>query len=56
MADSQRQRALESAGVRFVRITADLVENDLRAALSKIEAAFTSSPLPSPEEGPGERA
>ncbi len=49
--DAQRQRALESVGVRFVRITADLVENDLPAALSKIEPAFTSSPLSSTGEG-----
>ena len=54
-ADAERQRAIESVGVRFVRITADLVENDLRAALSKIETTFTSSPLPSTGEGPGVR-
>ena len=53
--DAQRQRALESVGVRFVRITADLVENDLPAALSKIETAFTSSPILSTGEGPGVR-
>ena len=54
-ADAQRQRALESLGVRFVRISAQLVESDLPAALTKIEAAFTSPPLPRTGEGPGER-
>ena len=55
-ADAQRQQALESVGVRFVRITADMVENDLQAALAKIEAAFTHPPPPRAVEGPGERA
>ena len=54
-ADAQRQRALESAGVRFVRITADLVENDLPTALTKIEAAFTHPPVPRTGEGHGVR-
>jgi very-short-patch-repair endonuclease len=54
-ADAQRQQAIESVGVRFVRITADMVENDLQAALAKIEAAFTHSPLSRTGEGPGER-
>jgi adenine-specific DNA-methyltransferase len=53
--DAQRQAAIESVGVRFVRITADLVENDLQAALAKIEAAFTHPPLSRTGEGPGER-
>ena len=42
-ADAQRQRALESVGVRFVRVSADLVESDLPSALAAIEAAFTNS-------------
>ena len=54
-ADAQRQRAIESVGVRFIRITADLVENDLPRALAEIEAAFTSSPRPHAGEGSGER-
>ncbi len=54
--DAQRQRALESVGVRFVRITADLVERDLPTALARIEAVFTNSPRPRTGEGPGERA
>ncbi len=54
-ADAQRQQALESEGVRFVRVAADVVENDLPQALATIEAALTSSPLPRTGEGPGER-
>ena len=54
-ADTQRQQALESVGVRFVRITADMVENDPQAALAKIEVAFTHPPLSRTGEGPGER-
>ncbi|NIR19800.1 MAG: DUF559 domain-containing protein [Gammaproteobacteria bacterium] len=53
-ADSQRQQALESEGIRFVRVTAALVEKDRRRALANIEAAF--SPRPRTGEGPGERA
>ena len=54
-ADAQRQRAIESVGVRFVRVSADLVDSDLPAALAKVEAAFSSSPHPSTGEGPGVR-
>ena len=53
--DAQRQRALESVGVRFVRITAGLVESDLPQALARIEAALTSSPLPRTRDGRGVR-
>ena len=52
-ADAQRQRAIESQGIRFVRITAGLVENDLPRALAKIEAAFTLPPRPRTGEGSG---
>ncbi len=38
--DSERQRLLESLGIRFVRLPNDLVLNDLRAALIKITAVF----------------
>ncbi len=55
-ADAQRQQAIESVGVRFVRITADMVENDLQPALAKIEATFTHPLLSRTGEGPGERA
>ena len=51
VADAQRQSAIESLGVRFVRITADLVESDLPRALAKIEAAFTNSSRPLTGEG-----
>ena len=54
-ADAQRQRAIESQGIRFVRVTADLVENGVPRALAKIEAAFTYPPRPRTGEGPGER-
>ena len=53
IADAQRQQALESVDVRFVRITANLVENDLPRALETIEAAFTGLPRPRTGEGPG---
>lgn len=37
--DQERQRLLESLGLNFVRLEADLVENDLQTALSIILAA-----------------
>ncbi|MFQ3647789.1 MAG: DUF559 domain-containing protein, partial [Anaerolinea sp.] len=55
-ADAQRQRILESLGIRFVRVTAEQVETDLPAVLAAIRAAFLSSPLipnPSPTRGEG---
>ena len=54
-ADAQRQQALESVGVRFVRIAADLVESDLPAALAEIQAAFTHSTRQRTGEGRGVR-
>ena len=39
-ADCQRQRMLESLGLRFVRLTAAEVEDNLPGVLDKIRAAF----------------
>ena len=39
-ADHQRQTMLESLGLRFVRVTAADVEEDLPGVLAKIRAAF----------------
>ena len=52
-ADAQRQRAIESQGIRFARVTADLVENNLPRALAMIEAAFTHPPRPRTGAGGG---
>ncbi len=52
-ADTQRQQGLESLGIRFVRVTADPVVNDLPRALAKIEAAFTRPAGPRTGEGSG---
>ena len=43
-ADRIRQALIESLGIRFVRLTNDMVENRLQAALEIIRAAFGSSP------------
>ncbi|MGB7444931.1 MAG: DUF559 domain-containing protein [Coleofasciculaceae cyanobacterium] len=48
--DVQRQRLLESLGLRFVRIKSSLVENDLASALDIIRNALLS-PLPSAKTG-----
>lgn len=50
-ADRERQRMLESLGLRFVRVTAAQVENDLPGVLNTIRAAFL--PSPTRGEGPG---
>ena len=57
-ADAQRQSLIESAGYRFVRLSAELVETNLDSALRQIRAAFLnpltlnpSSPRPSRGEG-----
>ncbi|WP_413467398.1 DUF1156 domain-containing protein [Pleurocapsa sp. FMAR1] len=42
--DRQRQVLLESLGLRFVRLTAKQVENDLLSALDTIRSALSSSP------------
>jgi adenine-specific DNA-methyltransferase len=57
--DAGRQEAIESLGVRMIRITADQVTFDLQGAVARIRAALaSSSPLPHPSplvgEGPGE--
>jgi very-short-patch-repair endonuclease len=52
-ADHQRQLALESLGLRFVRIAAALVETDLDAALALIQNHLTPTNLPSPAHGRG---
>lgn len=46
-ADRARQELLESFGIRFVRVTAEQVEQDLPGVLATIRAAF--SPTPSPK-------
>jgi adenine-specific DNA-methyltransferase len=50
--DAERQRLIESLGIRFVRLPNDLVMHNLAAALTRITAAFerteaqsSSSPL-----------
>src|SRR5690606_39136592 len=48
-ADAARQELIEAAGYRFVRVTAEQVENHLPDVLRTIRAAF----LPSPEAGRG---
>ncbi|BCX03095.1 MAG: hypothetical protein KatS3mg053_1033 [Candidatus Roseilinea sp.] len=52
-ADEARQRLLESLGLRFVRLPADLVERDLPAALERIREALRPHPQPLPHEGGG---
>jgi len=54
-ADRERQELLETLGLRFLRIRAELVENDLPAALGLIQAAIGLSPSPLVGEGPGVR-
>ncbi len=46
IADAQRQSALESLGVRFVRIPADAVERDVEGAIALIKAAIAALPSP----------
>ncbi len=50
--DSNRQKSLESLGVRFVRLPADLVERDREAAVDTIRLDFST--LPSPAHGRGD--
>ena len=57
--DRERQELLESLGMHFVRIPAELVENDLRRALEVIREGLATSeatdphPQPLPYEGGG---
>ncbi|MBV6627479.1 MAG: endonuclease domain-containing protein [Rivularia sp. (in: Bacteria)] len=54
--DQQRQQLLESLGLRFVRISSELVETNLPAALEVIRQAFSPHPpTPSPNLGEGEQ-
>jgi adenine-specific DNA-methyltransferase len=46
-ADAERQTILESMGIRFVRLPASLVEDDLPEALDRI--AHTALSYPSPQ-------
>ncbi|HEY8765725.1 MAG TPA: endonuclease domain-containing protein [Dehalococcoidia bacterium] len=56
-ADRARQSALESLGIRFVRVPSELVERDLNAVLNQISAALSDPPSPAAAgEGPGVRA
>ncbi|MFQ5474011.1 MAG: hypothetical protein ACE5FA_14165, partial [Dehalococcoidia bacterium] len=50
VADRDRQRILESEGVRFVRLPARLIEDDIVAALKIISKAFESTPSPAGRE------
>jgi very-short-patch-repair endonuclease len=53
-ADRQRQQLLESLGLRFVRVSAAHVENDLPSAVVTIKNAFCLSPSPLVGEGAGD--
>src|SRR5690606_9800282 len=44
-ADQLRQEILESLGIRFVRVRAEEVEQNLPSVLDQIKTAFTPSPL-----------
>ena len=55
-ADQVRQEMLETLGIRFVRVTAAQVEQDLSGVLHAIRGAFLApAPLPPVGEGPGVR-
>ncbi|CAN5361773.1 xanthine dehydrogenase family protein molybdopterin-binding subunit [soil metagenome] len=43
--DAERQHLLEAVGVRVVRVSADAVEHSLPAALDRIRASFSPSPI-----------
>jgi len=49
-ADRERQRMLESVGIRSLRLPAALVEGDLAAALAMIEDALSGGPFPAQRE------
>jgi very-short-patch-repair endonuclease len=52
-ADRERQKLIESLGIRFVRVSADEVEQNLHAVLEKIRFAFHfSTPEPTIEVPP----
>lgn len=53
--DQQRQKLLESLGLRVVRLPSELVEMNLNEALAVVRQAFNPHPLaPSPKLGEGE--
>lgn len=55
-ADAERQQLLEASGLRFVRLSADLVEKNLEKALEEVKKAFCSPiPNPSPIKGEGSK-
>jgi putative DNA methylase len=59
-ADKRRQELIESLGIRFVRVSAELVESDLQQALAQIRAKFglrqqSTLPLASQNVGEGAR-
>ncbi len=43
--DQIRQEIIERYGVRFLRLSADEIESDLKGSLGKIEAAADLTPL-----------
>jgi len=45
-ADTERQKVLESMGIRFIRLPARLVEADISVALERIRHATLSNPSP----------
>ena len=49
-ADGERQQILESMGIRFLRLSAALIESDLPAALAAIEEALSPGPSPVQQE------
>ncbi len=49
-ADGERQQILESMGIRFLRLSAALIESDLPAALAAIEEALSPGPSPAQRE------
>jgi very-short-patch-repair endonuclease len=53
--DRERQELIESLGLRFIRVSSELVETDLAGVLERIRAAFRVNPplppIPSPTGG-----
>ena len=49
-ADGERQQILESMGIRFLRLSAALIESDLPTALAAIEEALSPGPSPAQRE------
>jgi very-short-patch-repair endonuclease len=53
VADRARQNALESLGIRFLRLKSNLVEGNLSEALRLIESALADRPSPAHGRGVG---